>query len=120
MNSITIIGNLTKDAVTRQAGESKVTAFSIAENKRIKGDDVTIFYDCSLWGDRGERIAQYLLKGGQVAVIGELMPPREKDGRFYLDVRVIDVSLPVRKDAAPAARTAAPASSGYRNDEIPF
>lgn len=101
MNCITITGNLTKDAQTRPAGDGTVTGFSIAENKKVKGEDATIFYDCSLWGARGEKIAQYLLKGGQVTVIGELMPPREKDGRFYLDVRVADVSLPVRREAAP-------------------
>ena len=119
MNTITIVGNLTKDAVTRQAGDSKVTAFSLAENKRIKGEDVTIFYDCSLWGERGEKIAQYLLKGGQVTVTGELMPLREKDGKTYLDVRVNDVSLPVRKDTAPGPRPAA-AAAAANNSEIPF
>lgn len=101
MNSITIVGNLTKDAQTRQVGDTQALGFSVAENKKVKGVDATIFYDCTMWGDRGTRIAQYLLKGGQVTVVGELMPPREKDGRFYLDIRVNDVSLPVRREAAP-------------------
>lgn len=102
MNTITIVGNLTKDAQVRQAGDNRVTSFSIAENKRVRGEDATMYYDCSLWGDRGEKIAQYLTKGGQVTVIGELMPIREKDGKFYLDVKVNDVSLPVRAKAAQA------------------
>lgn len=100
MNSITIVGNLTRDAQTRQAGGGTVTAFSVAENKKVKGEDATIFYDCSMWGERGERIAQYLTKGGQVTVVGELQPIREKDGKFYIDIRVNDVSLPKRSSAA--------------------
>lgn len=99
MNCITIVGNLTRDAQTRQAGDGTVTAFSIAENKRIKGEDKTIFYDCSMWGERGARIAEYLTKGGQVTVVGELQPIREKDGKFYIDIRVSDVSLPKRSAA---------------------
>lgn len=101
MNCITIVGNLTKDAQTRAAGDGTVTGFSIAENKRIKGEDKTIFYDCSMWGDRGARIAEYLTKGGQVTVVGELQPIREKDGKFYIDIRVTDVSLPKRSGGAP-------------------
>lgn len=100
MNSITIVGNLTKDAQTRAVGDGTVTSFSIAENKRIKGEDKTIFFDCSMWGERGARIAEYLTKGGQVTVVGELQPLREKDGKTYIDVRVNDVSLP-RRSSAP-------------------
>ena len=97
MNTLILVGNITKDAETRQAGDSTVTGFGLAENKKIKGEAVTVFYDCAIWGDRGTKIAQYLTKGGQVTVIGELMPPRLKDGKVYLDVRVNDVSLPVKK-----------------------
>ena len=99
MNMLTVVGNLTRDAATRQAGESTVTSFSIAENKKVKGEKVTMYYDCSMWGDRGANIAQYLTIGGQVTVIGELMPIREKEGKFYIDIRVQDVSLPAKPKA---------------------
>ena len=100
MNQIQIVGRLTKDAATRNAGDTTVTSFTIAENKKSKGVAVSIFYNCSLWGDRGEKIAQYLTKGGTVAVFGELQPLREHEGKSYLEVRVNDVSLPARPVAA--------------------
>lgn len=118
MNSITVIGNLTRDAAVRDAGGSKVTGFSIAENKKVRGEETTIFYDCSLWGDRGERIAQYLTKGGQVTVIGELST-REKEGRMYLDIRVQDVSLPARQAGHAKTEDMYRVPTG-EFDEIPF
>ena len=99
MNSITIVGNLTRDAETRPAGDTTVTSFSIAENKKVKGEKVTMYYDCSMWGDRGANVAAMLTMGGQITVVGELMPIREKAGKFYVDIRVQDLSLPKRQAA---------------------
>ena len=99
MNVISVTGRLTKDAATRQAGEGTVTSFTVAENKKAKGVEVSMFYGCSMWGERGEKIAQYLSKGGTVTVIGELLPLREHEGKSYLEIRVQDVSLPPKAAA---------------------
>ncbi len=73
MKNITIAGNIGKDAETRrtQSGDA-VTSFSIAVEDRIPKEKGTIWFRCSLWGKRGESLAQYLTKGSKVAVSGEL------------------------------------------------
>ena len=73
MKNLTIAGNIGKDAVTRttQSGDS-VTGWSVAVEERNGQDKRTLYFDCSLWGKRGQALAQYLTKGSRVAVTGDL------------------------------------------------
>ncbi len=77
LNKVMLIGNLGKDAETRQtASGTSVSSFTLATTARIKdaatGDwkDKTDWHDVVLW--RGERVAQYLTKGKKVFVEGRL------------------------------------------------
>lgn len=92
MKNITIAGRLTKDAVTREAGSDKVTGFAVAVVDRSGKEKATIFFDCSLWGKRGESLVQYLTKGSSVTVSGDF-GTREYEGKTYFTVRVNDVTL---------------------------
>ena len=86
VNSITLVGRLTRDAETRDVGSTTITTFSLAYNTQRKvGDsweDVSHFIDCKVWGARGKGLEPYLAKGQQVAVQGELEHERweAKDG----------------------------------------
>lgn len=93
MKSITIAGNIGKDAVTRttQSGE-QVTSWSVAVEERQGQEKRTIWFDCSLWGKRGTLLSQYMTKGSRVAVSGDLST-REHEGRTYLTVRANEVTL---------------------------
>lgn len=93
MKSITIAGNIGKDAVTRttQSGE-QVTSWSVAVEERNGQEKRTIWFDCSLWGKRGTLLSQYMTKGSRVAVSGDLST-REHEGRTYLTVRANEVTL---------------------------
>lgn len=93
MKSITIAGNIGKDAQTRTTqGGDKVTSWTVAVEERQGQDKRTIWFDCNLWGVRGEKLAEYLTKGGKVAVSGDLST-REHEGRTYLTVRADQVTL---------------------------
>ena len=77
LNKVLLIGNLGKDAETRQTpGGTSVTNFSLATTFRVKDQstgeysDRTDWHDVVLW--RGERVAPYLLKGKKVFVEGRL------------------------------------------------
>lgn len=77
LNKVMLIGNLGKDAETRQTPSgTSVSSFTLATTARIKdaatGDwkDKTDWHDVVLW--RGERVAQYLTKGKKVFVEGRL------------------------------------------------
>ena len=93
MKTICIAGNIGKDAVTRntQSGDS-VTSWSVAVEDRRGQDKQTLWFDCSLWGRRGEALAQYLTKGSRVTVSGDFST-REHEGRTYLAVRVDQITL---------------------------
>jgi single-strand DNA-binding protein len=83
LNKVQLIGNLGKDAETRQAGNSTVTNFNLATARSVKNGqtgewhDETDWHDVVLW--RGENVAQYLTKGTQVYVEGRLQT-RSWDG----------------------------------------
>ena len=93
MKTITIAGNIGKDAVTRNTPNGDaVTGWSVAVEDRQGKDKSTMWFDCSLWGKRGEAIAQYLTKGSKVAVSGDLSA-RLHEGKTYLTIRVDQVTL---------------------------
>ena len=138
MNSLTITGNLTRDAELRYLNDgTAVLSFAVADNQ---GKDKTaIFWNCSLFGKRADSLQQYLTKGQQVTVIGTVSErewtDKEGNKRKSMDVRVNDIALqggrreegerqPSR--AAPARqpqRSAAPAGGGGfedMDDDIPF
>lgn len=93
MKNITIAGRITRDAVTRttQQGD-KVTGFSVAVDDGFGQNKRTLFFDCSLWGKRGDSLAQYLVKGASVTVAGDLST-REHEGKTYLTLRASEVTL---------------------------
>ena len=93
MKSLTIAGNIGKSAETRRTPNGDaVTSWSLAVEERKGSEKRTIWFDCSLWGKRGESLAPYLTKGGKVAVSGELST-REHEGKTYLTVRAEQVTL---------------------------
>lgn len=126
MKNLTIAGGIGKDAVTRTTqGGDKVTGFSVAVEERNGQEKRTIWFDCSLWGRRGEALAQYLTKGTRVTVSGDLST-REHEGRTYLTLRANDVTLQgggQRNDSGSAAGGGQREQSSGRaeyDDEIPF
>lgn len=128
MKSITIAGNIGKDAATRTTqGGDKVTSWSVAVEERSGQDKRTIWFDCTLWGKRGESLAPYLTKGGKVSVSGELST-REHEGKTYLTVRAEQVTLMGgRQDNDRQERDDTRGGSGYGaggrpdlEDSIPF
>ncbi len=130
MKTITIAGNIGKDAVTRTTqGGDQVTGWSVAVEERNGQDKRTIWFDCSLWGKRGQGLAQYLTKGSRVAVTGDLST-REYNGKTYLTIRVSEVTLlgggekREHTNMPPGYEGTAPAGWRRRraalDDEVPF
>lgn len=73
MNVFTGTGNLTKDAEMRFTSDgTAVASFSVAISAGYGKNEKTSYLNCSLFGKRGEAIAQYLLKGTKIAVTGEI------------------------------------------------
>jgi single-strand DNA-binding protein len=121
-----------KDAVLRhtQAGKP-VLGFSAAFDTGFGDRKQTNWLDCSLWGERGEKLAEYLAKGTLILVEGDL-GTREHDGKTYLTLDVREVKLTGKGEGKPAgerqersARPAAgktepPRDEAFPDDDIPF
>ena len=96
MNVICIAGPLGKDCESRfLPNGDAVTSFSVADSQGR--DKPTIWWSCSLYGKRGEALAQYLTTGQAVTVSGTVSEREwvDKDGqkRKSMDIRVADVAL---------------------------
>lgn len=136
MNNYNAIGRVGKDAVIRNAGGDPVAGWSLAVDSGYGQKKQTLWLDCSLWGKRAEKVAEYITKGSQLGVTGEL-GTREHDGKTYLTLRVSEVTLVGgRQESAgggsggsrggapqrerPAKATDAPNGDDFEPDEIPF
>ena len=78
MRSVQLIGRLGRDAELKYTPNgTPVCNFSIAVDVGKKNDEkITMWINCTLWNKRAEILAQYLKKGKQVAVEGNLEPVR--------------------------------------------
>lgn len=93
MKNITIAGGVGKDAVIRTTEQGKkVTGWSVGVKDGWGQNEKTLWFDCSWWGQRGEKVAEYIKKGGKICVTGDLST-REYDGKTYLTIDVNDVTL---------------------------
>ena len=101
VNHVILIGRLTRDAELKYtSGGMAVCKFAIAVNRRRKNGDQWVdeasFFDIVLFGRAGESINQYLVKGKQAAVEGELHQNRwEQDGqsRSKVEINASNVQL---------------------------
>lgn len=128
MNIFSFTGNLGKDCRMGTAGNSTVCNFNVAVKSGYGDKEQTLWIDCALWGKQAEsRLPEYLLKGQQVAVSGEL-GSREHEGKTYLTCRVNSVDLVGGKSdspspsqpSAPVPQPASQAPVDDFDDDIPF
>jgi single-strand DNA-binding protein len=126
MQVITITGNLGKDAETRQTQRGEdVCSFSVAVKNGTERDAPSVWYRCSVWGQRGKSIATYLRKGTRVSVVGSLIIG-EYQGKPQYDVRVaeLDFTSSAQRQEGTGQRQSGGGGSGYASDdlddEVPF
>ncbi len=102
-NSVRLIGNLGKDpeVVSLENGK-KLAKFTMATNEVYKngaGEKVkeTQWHQVVAWGKTAEIIANYLVKGNEVAIAGKLVHRsyEDKEGakRFVTEVRCNEVLM---------------------------
>lgn len=74
MNKVILLGRLTRDPEMRQAGETTVTRFSLAVDRRFKkeGGQEADFPSCVAFGKTAEFIEKYFFKGMKIALEGRL------------------------------------------------
>ena len=115
INIVAVSGNLTRDASLRRTNSGMaVLEFSVAVNERRKNrqtgewEESPSYVDCTMFGDRAERIAEYLTKGTKAFVSGRLHQERWQDketgkGRSKLGVTVDEIDFS-RRDGGKTSR----------------
>lgn len=100
-NTITIIGNLTRDPELRSTNTGKNnTTFSIAVTRKWEGGEQTSFFDCVAWNGLADNIASSFNKGDRIIVTGRLeqrsWDTKEGEKRYKVEVVVADAGASVR------------------------
>jgi len=125
MNNVNLIGRLTRDPElnTTQTGKT-VANFSIAINRRFNKDE-TDFFDCTAWGKTAEIIGEYLRKGNQVGINGELRQDRfevegQKRSKIKINVNQIDFIGSKQEAGNNQENKTVVEGEAVSDDEFPF
>jgi single-strand DNA-binding protein len=124
INQVTLIGRLTRDAELKYASNGfAIASFAIAVNRRRKNGDQWVeeasFFDINLFGKSAEALKQYLVKGKQVAIGGELRQDRwEQDGQSRS--KVVVIANNVQLIGGHGNNTQQSVSAGEFAEDIPF
>ena len=123
LSKIQIIGNLGRDPELRYTPNGRpVASFTVAVNQSTKNQQTgewiesTDWFRVSVWGDRGERVAENLRKGSRVFVDGRFKAREYEanDGqkRMSLDITADTVLGLDKRESAEGTFAGAPAAAG--------
>lgn len=118
VNIVVLVGRLTRDAELKYTNSGQaICRFSVAVNRsRKQGEqwvDEASFFDVDYWGKGGEAVNQYLVKGKQVAVEGELRQDRwEQDGQSRSKVIIAASNVQLLGSAGGGSGSSASSGGG--------
>jgi len=73
MIKLVVSGRVGQDAEVKNVGDNTVCSFSVAHTEKVYGatpSEKTIWVTCSIWGERGVKLAPHIVKGTFVVVEG--------------------------------------------------
>jgi len=113
---IHVMGRLGKDPETRvTASGQKVTSFSVASNTRRQGEDHTVWYRVTVFGERLDKMMSFLKKGSGVHVVGtfDARTYQDKEGKTQVSLEVIAEHISFLPSGERAERAQAPQDDSY-------
>lgn len=116
MNSVNLIGRLTKDVELLTAGENKYIRFNLAVNRKFKNADGEYdadFISCVAWNKTAELINEHFSKGSEIGIDGRIQTgsyEKEDGSKVYTtDVIVESVTfVGSKKEGRPAPEYTGP------------
>lgn len=128
INTITIAGNVGKDAVLRVTPNGKnIASFSLPAKSGFGDNEKTSWLQCKMFGAMAEKLSASILKGAKVTVTGEfVLEEWTKDDGTKVStptVLVRDIDLPPKQNGQQQSRP--PQSRGQSTEpdydtSIPF
>lgn len=123
LNTITIMGRLTRDPELRSTAQgTSVASFTLAVDRDYgKGEDKqTDFIDCVAWRSTAEFVSRYFSKGRMAVVKGRLQirPWEDKNGNKRKSAEIVADSVyfgdsKKEESPAPSSYGTAPSDSQY-------
>ena len=133
MINVTVSGHVGQDSELKNVSGTNVLTFSLASTKKVvkngTSEQVTHWINCSIWGDRAEKLKPYILKGSSLVCAGEgeVRVFNKADGTTgaNLNVRVNDFQFMGKPEQsqnnAPQPQAAkATATNLSLEEELPF
>ena len=100
MNSVNVIGRLTKSNEPKQYNSQNGSGLMLKNTIAIKGKkkDESYFIDFTAWGKTAEFLAQYSNKGDKIAISGELVQESWQDAqsgqnRSKISINAVNVEI---------------------------
>ena len=137
MNTVILLGRITKDPEIRYSNGENATAFGsytiAVDRPTAKGKDtITDFINCKVVGRPAEFAEKYLRKGMKIAVEGRIQVDnyKDKDGNnrstTYVQVSSHEFCESKQNNEAPVPQRITTSSDGFMNipdgidEELPF
>ena len=128
MNSLHIIGNITKNPETRTTPSgSTVCSFTVAVNRRkkVQGQPDADFFRVSAWNQLGENCQKYLAKGRKVSVVGSVTAHAysTQDGKPGASLEVMANDVEFLSSKGEAESNSGTDKNGYTqvdSDDLPW
>lgn len=117
LNSVCLVGRLTRDAELKYTGNNiAVASFSLAVNRNFKdanGERETDFINCVIWRQQAENLANWAKKGALIGITGRIQTrsyENQQGQRVYV-TEVVAESFQMLESRA--AREGGNANGGY-------
>lgn len=129
MNNIQIIGNSCKDPEAKILDNgTKITTINLASNIYKKGENTTMFFRVSIFGNQYDKFLEYVKKGSSLVVTGQLQEVRTyeaKDGAWKASLDVIANSISFnpsssKKEDSDASYGTEIEEGSYRSKAVPM
>lgn len=92
MNTLHLAGNLGADPEVRfTPNGNKVTTLRLATRSRRSGNDITIWWRVTVWGDQFDKLIAHLKKGSSLIAIGDMQKPEvytDKNGATQVSLNM--------------------------------
>lgn len=127
MNTVIMIGRLTKDPELKYTQSGKAVAnFDIAVDRPFSKEKETDFFRVQVWGKVGENVANYLTKGSKAGIRGRIQNRSyEVDGnkRYITEIIAEEVQFLDSKAEKTEKKEEFEEINGFRaleDEDVPF